>query len=117
MTLKELAIRALRGHERLVIVFWVYGVLLQGVLIALTEIFSEAAAQADFKSVGLLLTVAVIAGMWIYSIGCTVAVWRYAYNVRRKFWGHAARGFVVLVVICIPWSLYDTVLWFGEKFT
>jgi magnesium-transporting ATPase (P-type) len=117
MSLKVLAAKALRGQERLVIVFWGYGILLQCVLMVLANLLSESAAQAGFKLFGLVMAVTVLTGMWVYSIGCTIAVWRCAYNVRKKFWGHAARVFVALVVIAIPSSLYNTVQWLGEKFT
>ncbi|MEA3140231.1 MAG: hypothetical protein QOK23_2400 [Gammaproteobacteria bacterium] len=85
-------LRALRGEERLAIVFWgfcVAGTLVVGVLLYWVSRAFPALA-------------AVVTGVPFvaYFLCAHISLWMCAFNVKRKGWGDVARCSAVLIVIC-----------------
>lgn len=79
--------RAWSGRERLVVVYWVYGVLL-GILFVVTGLAVQNFAiplLAGFAAMNVA-----------YVIWSTVALWRCAYNCNRRIYGHLARLIAVV---------------------
>jgi len=80
--------RAWRGEEKLWVVFWIYGTLLE-----IPVVFIEASAEAPAKPwefIGLS-SFLLIAGIW-----WVVSLWRCAFNLEwPQFWGYIARVVVI----------------------
>lgn len=86
---------ALRGQERLVIVFWGYclmGSLIFGVLM----FWAFRLFPAPYRTLGNLLTGVLFV---LYFLWAHISLWMCAFNVGRRGWGYAARCYTVLVVL------------------
>jgi hypothetical protein len=88
-------LRALKGKERLVIVFWVYcvaGTLVVGVLMFWAgRLFPISHRQLADLLTGVLFV--------SYFLWAHISLWMCAFNVERRGWGYAARCYAVVVVI------------------
>lgn len=102
-------IRAWHGQEPLWKVFWIYGVVVSSLVIALyaSAIYS---GHRPLQQVVLVVFAAYTA--WIL-----VSVWRCAENVRERFWGLLARlltvawaGNTIMVVLFLELDLLNRVL-------
>lgn|SRR5690606_35966515 len=116
MTIRQLAsrfftpeIRAWRGQAPLWMVFWIYGVAVSSVIIALYV--SALLSGQRLLQQGLLLVFA------FYTLWILVSVWRCAGNVRERFWGVLARfltiawaGNTVMVLLFIELDLLRRML-------
>lgn len=88
-------VRVHKGEERLVVAFWLYAFLFGSVLGALAEFISLAGANAGVVFLGSTLEFLTTAIAVLYFLWSMLIVWRCAYNVRRRYWGHAARAIAV----------------------
>ncbi len=92
-----------RGQGRLVIAFWIIGVIgaivlnvVQQVMIAL-GLMLYYFEKAGASTVTPLIYAAF--GLWIvYAIYASVSIWRCAFNTSWPAWGYLARGCVILVL-------------------
>ena len=86
---------ALRGQERLVVVFWGYclmGSLILGVLM----FWAFRLFPPPYRTLGNLLTGVLFV---LYFLWAHISLWMCAFNVGRRGWGYAARCYAVLVVL------------------
>jgi hypothetical protein len=97
-------LRALRGQERLAVVFWGYcivGTLLVGVVMFWAfRLFSILHRTFGNLATGVLF---VAYFLWAY-----VSLWRCAFNAKQRAWGYAARCYAVVVVIYYFVGVADT---------
>ncbi len=76
-----------RGHTKLWVAFWLYGVLASHVFFgAIIYTYREASTAV----VGLML-----AGLLLYTAWIMHTIWINALNVRNEFWGYLARWLTV----------------------
>jgi hypothetical protein len=90
--------RALRGRERLMIVFWAYCVVGGIVATVLPFIVAEPLYDRGFPMwfFTLLAVVQSLYLLWVH-----VSVWTCAFNSSRRVWGYLARGYVCAVVVML----------------
>lgn len=80
-----------RGHTRLWVVFWIYGVLVSHLLFA--------AIVYAYRVVGTPLLAMTLFGFLVYTALIMRAVWVNAFNVDREIYAHIARA------LTVAWSL------------
>jgi hypothetical protein len=87
---------ALKGGERLAVVFWGYcvaGTLLVGVVMFCAfRLF-----PIPNRTLGNLVTGAVFVAYFWWA---HISLWMCAFNVKRRGWGYAARCYAVVAVVC-----------------
>lgn len=76
-----------RGHSRLWVVFWIYGVLASQMLFGAILYF--------YRDVGTPLLAVLLAGFVAYTAWIMRAVWVNAFNVQKEIYGHIARALTV----------------------
>ncbi len=87
-----------RGEGRLWLVFWIYGVLLSTIV---TGVFLALLATEDpIPGLEQFLIVAFIP----YTVWILVSIWRCAFNVENKLYGHMAQA------LTIAWAINATLL-------
>ena len=91
MTLKQALADEIRGHTRLWVVFWVYGVLVSqlsfgGIVYFYRQLPTPALAAA-------------LLAFLVYTAWIMRAVWVNAFNVDKEVYGHVAR------FLTVAWSL------------
>lgn len=96
---REKFANTLGGRNQLSTAFWVhfaYGqiVLMLGLLMVGSSLYLLLPAQSA-TSYSKWLTYVLGFG---YQILAAIGVWRCAFNVRHRFWGHSARTFVIVYV-------------------
>jgi hypothetical protein len=91
-------LKALKGRERLVTVFWGYCIVgtfaVGAVLFALDRVTQR--ANPSWRPIAAWATGALFV---IYFVLAHISLWTCAFNTRRRGWGYAARCYAVAVVI------------------
>jgi len=104
--------QAWRGEERLWRVFWVYGVALSivgffgSLAVELGTAMSSGVVGTPSESTWFLYYHIWLAVSECYWVWLGVSLWRCAFNVQRRVWGHGARTLAVVVVIASLVQLY-----------
>jgi hypothetical protein len=106
--------RVHKGEERLLIAFWGYFILVGLIISVFTDPLFEAASQAQIKPIGVLLGLIIFAVTDSYFAWSIVAIWRCAYNVNRKLWGHVTRAVAALAIVAFLEGLYEQYQWLQE---
>lgn len=105
-------LRAHSGQETLSRAFWLWGFWVPAILTVIDAFFTKAGANAGIRSLGLALLVLIWSIGMAYSIWATRVVWICAYNVKNKWWGHLARGLIVLLWLAFT---YELALYVGKE--
>jgi hypothetical protein len=104
--------QAWKGEERLWRVFWVYGVALSVIgflgssAVELATAMSSGVVGTPSESKWYLYYHIWLAVAECYWVWLGVSLWRCAFNVQKRIWGHVARALAVVVVIASPIQLY-----------
>lgn len=102
------------GEERLSVVFWIWGVLVNSILSFLIEIIlwpfvfvplANMQLGRSIESIGYLnillmivvISIAIVA--IVYEIWVIVSIWRCSWNAKNKYWGWVARMVFILALI------------------
>lgn len=88
-------LRALRGKERLVLVFWGYcisGTLVVGFLL----FWTDRLFPASHRPLAGVITGALFIAYFLWA---HISLWMCAFNVERRSWGYAARCYGAVMVI------------------
>lgn len=76
-----------RGHTRLWVVFWIYGVLVSHLAFG--------AILLAYRQIGTPMLALLLAGFVAYTVWIMRAVWVNAFNVDKEIYGHMARALTV----------------------
>jgi len=104
-------VEAIRGRERLVVVFWYYFVLGELGLVLLLVAASTAVPMVRAPLLMGVLTVAFAVPLVAYHLWVMVSLWTCAFNVRLRFWGYLARGYVAILGIGSVLEARDALSW------
>ena len=85
--------RALKGHEKLWKVFWIYGLAAILVPQIIFMVLGDRSFLMNLKIMALLIDLSLM--WWL------VSTWRCAFNVDRRFWGYLARIYVLMLPVMI----------------
>src|SRR4051812_48576910 len=88
--------KALRGAERLAVVFWVYCVVLGTGVYLLPLLFAERLYELGFP---LWFFISFFALQVAYAFWALASLWRCAFNRNRRMWGYVARAAVCMFVL------------------
>jgi len=91
MTIQQALADDVRGHTRLWVVFWIYGVLASHLFFGAIVYF--------FRQIETPVLAAMLIGFLVYTAWIMRAVWVNAFNVRKEIHGHIARA------LTVAWSL------------
>lgn len=91
MTLQQALADDVRGHTRLWLVFWVYGVLTSHVLFGGIVYF--------YRQMDTSILAATLIAFLVYTAWIMRAVWVNAFNTDTEIYGHIARA------LTVAWSL------------
>lgn len=86
-------IKTLRGSEKLSVVFWAYCVLGTLAIVAALLFWSEELMRLPQWFLYTLTALYSAYLLWAH-----LSLWQCAFNVQRRFWGYAARAYVLVLV-------------------
>lgn len=81
-----------KGEEKLWKVFWIYNILLGGVLSLAMEIFPVEIAAVYFA----IMSIGIVWAIWV-----TVALWTCAFNSSWAGWGYLVRAMIVFSFVAM----------------
>jgi uncharacterized BrkB/YihY/UPF0761 family membrane protein len=84
---RRIVIDAYFGRARLVIVFWLFGVLGVELVTLAGKWLANVGATADAKVFGYVVALSAFVLSYVYILWALISVWRCAPNAQGRWWG------------------------------